>query len=560
MRHMHVGAAGLAAFLVLATIAPGADSDSDEALLKDSRIAVDGPGLLDFFRQRTVQGQDEAHIKALIRQLGDDSFDAREAASRKLVALGSRARAFLNQALKDPDAEVQHRAAECLKLIEQGAASAVVSAAVRVLARKKPEHAAEVLLIYLPSADDEVVADAVRTALTALALRDGKAEAGLIKALTARSPLQRAAAGQALIRAGAADQRGAVRKLLTDTDPLVRYHVALALALARDKEAVPVLIALLADAPLTAQDTSRIEEFLYELADDKAPSAVPADDPPARRQFRDAWAKWWQDHGKDVNLAKLDAVPKLLGYTTVVLLDQGQVIDLDGEKKERWRIDNLEFPLDVQYLPGDRVLVAEHNASRVSERNKDNKILWQKRVDSPLVAQRLPNGNTFIATRSHLIELNRDGKELFSYARPGGEMVMRAQKLRNGDIALIVQTLAMGGAQIGATRFVRLNAAGKELTSFDVEVHTSGGRIDVLPNGHVLVPENRNNRVAEYDGQGKVVWEAAVETPISASRLPDGHTLVTSMNPLRGAVELDKEGKELWTFKRDTRVTRAYRR
>ena len=67
------------------------------------------------------------------------------------------------------------------------------------------------------------------------------------------------------------------------------------------------------------------------------------------------------------------------------------------------------------------------------------------------------------------------------------------------------------------------------------------------------------NRVVEYDPQGRIVWEIAVEQPIVATRLPDGNTLVTSMNQLR-AVELDRAGRQVWEFRSTTRVTRAWRR
>ena len=45
-----------------------------------------------------------------------------------------------------------------------------------------------------------------------------------------------------------------------------------------------------------------------------------------------------------------------------------------------------------------------------------------------------------------------------------------------------------------------------------------------------------------------------------ALRLPDGNTLVTSMNPEVGAVELDRAGNEVWSYRAGTRVTRALRR
>ena len=49
------------------------------------------------------------------------------------------------------------------------------------------------------------------------------------------------------------------------------------------------------------------------------------------------------------------------------------------------------------------------------------------------------------------------------------------------------------------------------------------------------------------------------DRPIAAVRLANGNTLVAFMNETR-VVELDREGKEVWEHKTDTRVTRAWRR
>jgi hypothetical protein len=69
----------------------------------------------------------------------------------------------------------------------------------------------------------------------------------------------------------------------------------------------------------------------------------------------------------------------------------------------------------------------------------------------------------------------------------------------------------------------------------------------------------RNNQVAEYDTNGKAVWQVSFNQPIAAVRLANGDTLVTSYNEPR-AVELDRTGKEVWEYKSNTRVTRAFRR
>jgi hypothetical protein len=76
------------------------------------------------------------------------------------------------------------------------------------------------------------------------------------------------------------------------------------------------------------------------------------------------------------------------------------------------------------------------------------------------------------------------------------------------------------------------------------------------------VPHNAEGKVVEYDSKGKIVWEVPFEQPIAAMRLPNGHTLITSMSPAVGAVEVDRAGREVWSYRHssNTRVTRAVRR
>jgi hypothetical protein len=230
---------------------------------------------------------------------------------------------------------------------------------------------------------------------------------------------------------------------------------------------------------------------------------------------------------------------------------------MDAKNAVRWELEGLQFPLDAQYLPGDRVLVAEQAAGRVTERDlgKKGEVVWEHRFPDPLVAQRLPSGNTFLANRTQLLEVDRSGKEVFTWNPPDGELIMRAQRLPDGDIALV-----LSAPDRNTSRFARLDPTGAaELQTFAVEVHTFGGRFEVLPNRRVLIPQMRNNRVVEYDSRGKIVWEITVEQPIAALRLPNGHTLATSMTQNR-AVEMDRNGKEHWEYKTTTRVTRAWRR
>ena len=63
---------------------------------------------------------DEKTIRALIAQLGDDSFEKREEAEKKLIAVGKPALALLNKAATESkDAEVLDRTANVLKAIRR---------------------------------------------------------------------------------------------------------------------------------------------------------------------------------------------------------------------------------------------------------------------------------------------------------------------------------------------------------------------------------------------------------------------------------------------------------
>jgi hypothetical protein len=545
---MLVAALGVSARLTPAAPFP---SPADAQTLKAAGIAADGPSLLDYFRQQTLTTGAQERAQALVRSLGDDSFRLRENASTALVELGAAAVPLLRQALQDPDIEIVRRAEECLHRMKDRSASEVPAAAAREVARRKPPGAAAVLLAYLPFAPNAAVSQEVREALAAVTSRDGKPEAALVAALADPVAPRRAAAAEALCRAGVAGQRTAVRRLLRDPDPAVRLPVAMALTARGDKDAVPVLIDLLALAP--RPEAYQVVDLLFRLAGDQAPEVGLGEDEDGRQRCRQAWASWWDGHRAEADLGRLACPPRLRGYTLAIIMDQlgespGRVVEFGPDGKPRWEIKGLQFPLDAQVLGDDRVLVAENTANRVTERDTHGRVVWEKAVTAPIMAQRLPNGNTFIASNHQLLEVDRDGKEVFSHAVPN-EMIMKAAKLRTGEIALVSFN----------HRFVRMDAGGKELQSFPAFIDLWGGRLDVLPNGHVLVPECNNNRVVEYNTDGEVAWEARVESPVAAVRLPDGHTLVTCMNKDRG-VELDRNGREVWEYRAPIRVARLFRR
>jgi hypothetical protein len=526
--------------MVVSGVHSGTDVDSlaaDEQLLKAAKLGTDGPALLDFFRKRTLTDADCEQIRRLIERLGDDDFGVREKARAEVLRLGPKTSPLLRLARNERDAEFARRAEDCLRLLEPDGNNtplALSAAAVRLLAVRKPAGAVEVLLGYLPFADGEAVVDEIQTTLAAVAVRQGKPEPALLTALTAAAPVRRAVAGAALVKAGIAETKASVRKLLHDPEPRVRLRIGLALAFARDKDAVPVLIDLLNKLPL--ENSLPIEDLLCRLAGDKAPAVSLGQDAASQGKCRDAWAAWWREHGAAIHMAALEGAPPLRGFTLIACPDSGLVMEVDKGGKTRWQVRGLQSPFDAQVLPGDRILVAEYGG-RVSERNLKGEILWQHEIQSAMQCQRLANGKTFVVTIKKLLEVDPKGTEtvLYTHTRPGS--LVAAKKLRSG------QTVAIDSDGT----CMKLDAAGKVLSSFPVG-KISNNCLDVLPNGHIVVAFFFDGAVAEFDAEGKILWKIAFPSAFSPHRLPNGNTLLSCHQPPR-LVELDRAGKVVWEQK-----------
>jgi hypothetical protein len=211
---------------------------ADERVLQAVKEKTDGPSLLTYLKKRTYPEADPKRVAHLVRELGDRSFVVREKAQSDLIDLGPSALAAVKEAETATDWEVRKRAIDIRRRIEQKADPVVQSAVARLIAARKPDGAAIVLLNYLPFAADESVIDEISRALTEVAVKDGKADAAVVAALTDKLSVKRGAAGAALVNGGAKGQLAAARKLLDDKEPAVQLRVALALA-SRERDRRP---------------------------------------------------------------------------------------------------------------------------------------------------------------------------------------------------------------------------------------------------------------------------------------------------------------------------------
>lgn len=512
--------------------------------------ASEAPGYLDEFRKRTLTEQDRERGQALIGRLGDDDFDVRQKATNDLKALGAIMAPLLRQAANQADLEVRARAQACLESIEKDKATPLSPVVARVAALRKHPGSAAVMLAFLPFAEDENLREEVQVALNAIAAAEERPDAVLLKALEDKLPARRGAAAEALAQRAGTEIRPALKKLLADGDAGVRLKTALALAGGREREAIPVLIALVGET--SADQSAGIEEFLRRLAGSRVPVNLPAGDGPARKQRQEAWAAWWAGNPPQVEWIggrPAQLTHRFLGFTLYVHMQTNQVVEMGADGKARWTISNLAGPQDAQVLPGNRVLIAEHNAQKVTERNLRGDILWQKQLASwPIAAERLGNGNTFITCRNLLVEVDRQGREVFAFRRAANDL-MSARKMRDGRIVCLSSN---------STCF-ELDAAGKEVKNIRLQGVSNHGN-HVLNNGNLLVPLSWQNKITEYTADGKVVWEASVQQPMSAWRLPSGNTLVATQNWPAKVTEIDRNGQVVADVTVPTYVFRAKRR
>jgi hypothetical protein len=517
----------------------GAELRQDEKVLREAGIPRDGAALLDFFRRRSLQEDDPKRLRALVEQLGDDSYDVRESATGELTAAGRKAMPFLKSALNDTDAERCRRARDILQAIDGGTDRALTAAAARVLAARRPEGAAAALLRYLPAASDELLHDALFGAIEQAGIQAGKADLAVIAALGDCDPLRRMAAARAAGRHDTA-QHAAVRGLLADPEPAVRFEAAWALLWGGDRAGGPALAALVGEGP--GELAWQAEDLLFRTAGDKGPNVTLTGLAAAQRQkAREAWETWWRANGARADLAGVRGEERERGVRLVCELAgprNGRVLEIGADDSIRWQLEDVGGPIDVRALPGGRVLLSELNTNRVTERDRTGAILFEKKLtDSPMCAQRLANGNTFIATYTELLEVTRDNRVLYSIPVRGHRLYY-ASKLRNGHILYVSDKGDIIELDPATGQRVRTVAAGDT---------SNWGSVELLPNGHFLVARCGLHQVAELDADGREVWTCKVEWPTWAGRRSNGRTLVASAHG--GCLwEFDRDGKVVWKY------------
>jgi HEAT repeat protein len=492
---------------------------------------LDGQHLLDEFTSRTLGDEDLRRALDLIdHQLDNASADVRAKAAEKIIEMGPRVAPLLRQAIGRGPARLARSAQQCLEAIERDSSRPLPDAAPRLLALRRPKGTVEALLAYLPFADNETLVEQITELLGSVGCTDGKADPALVRALEDKVSVRRAAAAVALCKGKADEERPAVRKLLRDTDVTVRAKTAIALVERGDKNAMPVLIGLLAELP--SDQVWQVEDLLAHLAGDKAPEQRVGGDDASRKASVEAWKKWWSKEEKIIDLAKRGMVARDQGLLLLVEMQGGRVVELSRTGQVRWQIQGVQWAWDAQVCSNGHIVVAHQSGNQVGMYDRQGKELWQRPCNQAIQCQPLRNGHVFVVARNQLFELDAAGKEVASHNFPQ-HFIVAGRKFSNGQMAFLDQQ----------GNYVRLDATGKQLKSFQVPFQWQNGvqGADLLPDDRVVVSLGIG-KVAEYAAGGKLVWETAVVNAGPPHRLANGHTLLTRINQTT-LLELDRTGK-----------------
>jgi hypothetical protein len=186
---------------------------------------------------------------------------------------------------------------------------------------------------------------------------------------------------------------------------------------------------------------------------------------------------------------------------------------------------------------------------------RDGKVAWTydipiKDADGTLQelgdATMLSNGNIVFCRKVGASEITPDKKIVWNIDAPKGTEIHSIQPI-GLDRVLVTQNgnpakLMLINTVTGKTE--------KELTlpvaHPEKSPHLQFRRVHQTKDGTFLAAHLMDNKVVEYDADGKEIWSYAARGPWSATRLKNGNTLITSYHST--VLEVNKKGEVVWQF------------
>ncbi|MSR32731.1 MAG: hypothetical protein EXR99_14635 [Gemmataceae bacterium] len=494
---------------------------------------LSGPVLLKELKDRIPNAANHEQIKKLIKELGDDQFEIREKAAEVLKTLGPQVVPALRSLADAKDVEVRGRAKTLLAELGETGIKPIQQSLPKLLVLKAPEGAVAGLLDYLPAAENDDQASLFYEALGALAWQNSNKLAAQ-PGLQDPNPRKRVGSGVLLLNQESKENKKMMSPLLKDSDPWVRYRISLFMALAGERDSLPILIQSLGELP--AEQCVDGEGLLFDLAGNDPPKALSVNST-ERKKIAAVWETWWNENSKKVVLDSLAGFNQSAysGNVLIISLANNTVFELSKDGKISWSITGLSGPMDAQVLPSGRVLIAEHHAQRVTERNLKGEIIWKKDLgNNPISARKIRGGFTSVICRNRIIELDRQGVEVFSLARPQSD-VMSAERLRDGSYMIVSNQMTC----------IKVDRSGKETLQYRLPFGVAGNANEFTREGNLIIPLTWHNKLQEYDTAGQIVMDATITQPVTVLKLPNRNYLVSTQTLPPKLLEIDRTGKQV---------------
>jgi hypothetical protein len=188
-------------------------------------------------------------------------------------------------------------------------------------------------------------------------------------------------------------------------------------------------------------------------------------------------------------------------------------------------------------------LCCDYMGNKVAVVSEQGKIEWEFSCPNPQDCWRLANGNYLFCYRTGAREMTPDKKIIWEYKAPEKVEVHSCQPLADGRVLI---------AEGGTCRIIEVDRAGniaKEIkipASAKQSTHEQVRGVRKARNGHYFLSLKGDHKVAELDGDEKIVREIAVPGDVhEAVPLADGHLLITCGDGHK-VIELDAAEKVVW--------------
>lgn len=196
-----------------------------------------------------------------------------------------------------------------------------------------------------------------------------------------------------------------------------------------------------------------------------------------------------------------------------------------------------------------QIIVADHETRKVIKIKEDGTLLWDATNNNGHDVQLLPSGNLLIINGRTVQEVAPDKSVVWEVGRPIVEVAESAQRLPNGNTVI---------ADNGRHRVIEINPKNEVVWQYDVantnqRPTPTMRQVRRLPNGNTLICASTEDKVLEVSPDKKVVWSYALPFPYLATRLENGHTLISSGDGYGSkagffVVEVDEKGKVVWKY------------